>query len=186
MSPHLDAFVDAGFDKELLARVLLCERQTLSYSLDGKLQPVLAALEGVLGSPQAVVEAVSKAPSLLGMSLCTLDSNLKFLRGLGLTDSEIGDTVSRQPQLFYRDYTSAEFQTKLRYFEVVLGRCPRDMLLQHPAYLKSGLHLIDYRVSALPGDAQSYPCLRPGGLVPHCQSMRLSWSRCPAVLQKGK
>ena len=182
----MDAVVGAGFTKEQLVRVLLQDRKMLTYSLDGKLQPVLAALEGVLGSRQAVVEAVAKAPDLLGASLNTLDSNVRFLKELGLSDSEIRASVSRQPQLFYRDYTSAEFQTKLRYFEVVLGRCPRDMLLQHPAYLKSGLHLIDYRVSALPGDAQSYPCLRPGGLVPHCQSMRLSWSRCPAVLQKGK
>ena len=142
MSPHVH---DAGFSKEQLARVPFEQHQTLTCSLDGKLQPVLAALEGVLGSPQAVVEAVSRAPGLLGSSVNTLDSNVRFLRELGLSDSDIGASVSKQPQLFYKDYTSAEFQNKLRYFEVVLCRCPQDMFLQYPGYLMSGLHKIDYR-----------------------------------------
>ena len=73
-----------------------------------------------------------------------------------MSDSEIRDSVYRQPQLFYRDYTSAEFQDKLRYFDVVLGRTSRDMFFQFPTYLMSGLHKIDYRVSTLPVDASIF------------------------------
>ena len=146
----MDSVVYAGLTKEVLARVFLRHPIMLTFSLDGKLQPVLAALESVLGSRLAVVEAISRAPELLGASLNTLDSNVRFLRELGLSDSEIRASVSRQPQLFYRDLTSAEFQGKLRYFEVVLCRCPRDMFVRYPSYLLSGLHKIDYRVRLLP------------------------------------
>jgi len=148
----VDAVAGAGFTKEQLVRVLLQDRKMLTYSLDGKLQPVLAALEGVLGSRQAVVEAVSKAPSLIGSSLNTLASNVRVLAELGLTVSEISLSVNKQPQLFYKDYLSPMLKQKLHYFEVVLGRCPRDMFRQYESYLMSGLHKIDYRVSTLPVD----------------------------------
>ncbi|GAB4813218.1 hypothetical protein N2152v2_000264 [Parachlorella kessleri] len=149
LEPGLAKRLVHGFTKELLAGVLLRDKQLLVSSLDGKLQPLLAALERVLGSRQAVVGAVRKAPPLLGMSLCTLYSNVKHLGELGLSESEILDSISRQPQLFTMDYMSPPFQDKLRYFEVVLGRCPRDMFLQFPGYLLSGLHKIDYRASFL-------------------------------------
>ncbi|GAB4813219.1 hypothetical protein N2152v2_000265 [Parachlorella kessleri] len=135
-----------GFAEGQLTRTVLQDGKMLTYSLDGKLQPVLAALEGVLGGRQAVVEAVSKCAPLLGMSLSTLDGNVEYLKELGLSESEIRDSVSRQPQLFCRDYTSPVLQDK---FEVVLGRCPRDMFLHFPTYLLSGLHKIDYRASFL-------------------------------------
>ena len=140
----------AGFGKQELAKVLSRSTMALSCSWGGKLQPVLAALEGVLGSRQAVMAAVSKAPELLGMALTTIDDNLSVLHAAGLSPDGVRRSISKQPQLFYRAYASPEFQAKLRYFDEVLGMAPRLMFLEFPSSLMFGLHRIDYRVSNLP------------------------------------
>ena len=64
-------------------------------------------------------------------------------------------SVGRQPQLFLCDYKSEDFQTKLRYYEVVLGKSPRHMLVEQPLMLKSALGRADYKVS------YAQPCYWP-------------------------
>ena len=73
-------FLLAGFSKQQLAKVLSGSTMVLARSWDGKLQPVLAALEGVLGSRQAVVAAVSRAPDLLGISYLPLTTTCVCFR----------------------------------------------------------------------------------------------------------
>jgi len=159
-------FLLAGFSKQQLAKILSMNTMALTSSWDGKLQPVLVALEGVLGSRQAVVTAVSEAPDLLGIALATLGDNLHVLRAAGLSPEEVRCSISKQPQLFYRAYASPEFQAKLRYFDEVLGRAPRLLFLKSPGYLKSSLRLIDYRVS-YPQYMQVLQTLVPGLLSGH-------------------
>ena len=118
----------------------------LSLSLENNLQPTLVALEGVLGSPAALIAAVQLAPDLLIMGLGTISSNLAAMRGLGLAADEIQQAVGKEPQLFPWDYAGKTFQAKLRYYEVVLGRSPGHMLVRQPGYLKYGLQRVDYRV----------------------------------------
>ncbi|GAB4813252.1 hypothetical protein N2152v2_000298 [Parachlorella kessleri] len=136
-----------GFDEEQLSRVLRACPMVLSSNLEDKIKPILAALQSVLGSQEGVVAAVVKAPSLLVAALETIDGNVGVLKELDMSSADIMKSVSRQPQLFACDYRSEDFQTKLRYFEAVLGRTPRHMLLEQPMVLKSALKKVDYRVS---------------------------------------
>ncbi|GAB4822696.1 hypothetical protein N2152v2_009742 [Parachlorella kessleri] len=78
-----------GFHKQELSRMILQNPMILASSWDGKLQPMLATLEGVLGSRQAVVAAVSKGPQLLSTALDTLKDNFRALQQLELSDSEV-------------------------------------------------------------------------------------------------
>ena len=119
----------------------------LASSWSNKLHPRLAALEEVLGSRQAVVAAVSKAPPLLGSALDTFDSNLRVLQAAGLSPDEVRCCISKQPQLFYRAFASPEFRSKLCCFNKVLGIAPRRLFVERPSYLQSSLRRIDYRVS---------------------------------------
>ncbi|GAB4822694.1 hypothetical protein N2152v2_009740 [Parachlorella kessleri] len=136
-----------GFSKEQLTTIVTRNPMIPTCSWDGKLQPMLMTLEGVLGSRQAVVAAVSKAPQLLVSAMNTIRDNLRALQQLGLTEGEMQRLGARQPQLLVFKLGSAEFQAALRYFEAVLGRPPRQMLVQYPGYLKSSLRRIDYKVS---------------------------------------
>ena len=139
----------AGFSREQLGKVVARNRPVLTFSLEGTVQPLLAALEVACGgSRAAVVKAVCTAPMLLGMALGTVGGNVAAMRRLGLSDADIAQSVAKCPQLFACDYTiEEEFGAKLRYFEEVFGKPPWDML-QHPAYLKSGLRGIDRKVGA--------------------------------------
>ena len=123
----------------------------LASSWSNKLHPRLAALEEVLGSRQAVVAAVSKAPNLLCTALDTIKSNFCFLEQLALSELEVQRLTASQPQLLAFRFDSADFQATLRYFESVLGKAPRQMFVYCPSYLKSGLHRVDYKVSELAG-----------------------------------
>jgi hypothetical protein len=136
----------------------------LSCSLKNKLQPTLEALEQVLGSPAEVVQAVSKAPSLAVMALDTMNTNVALMHGLGLSAQEAQQSVVKEPQLFCRDYGGKVMQAKLCYFEAVLGRGPREMLLEQAFFLKYGLHRIDHRVrhaSWLPAYKHCLKSLQP-------------------------
>ena len=121
----------------------------LSSDVKDKLEPVLRALEQVLGSSTDVVEVVGSTPSLLSMALGTIASNVQVMRDMGLSDADIQASVKKAPQLFGFDYTSEDFQAKLRYYPEVLGRSARHMLLAEPALLKYRLRRIALRVRVL-------------------------------------
>ncbi|GAB4822693.1 hypothetical protein N2152v2_009739 [Parachlorella kessleri] len=136
-----------GFSREELSKVVLRMPMILTCSWEGKLQPMLAALEVVLCSRQAVVAAVSKAPDLLCTALNTIEDNFLALQQFGLTEGDVQRLAARQPQLLSHRIRSADFQATLCYFETVLGRSPQQMLVHYPGYLKSSLRRIDYKVS---------------------------------------
>ena len=137
-----------GFSKEQLGKVVARNRSVLTYNLEEKLQPLVAALEVTCGSSRAaVVDAASRAPGLLGMALGTVDGNVAAMRRLGLSDADIAQSVTKCSQLFVHDYSTEEFGSKLRYFEEVFGSPPRHSLLEHPSFLMYGLRRVDCRVS---------------------------------------
>ena len=119
----------------------------LTSSLEEKIKPTLAALESVLGSAEGVVAAVAKEANLLVSAVETIEGNVEVMQKLGLSAEDIRKSVRKQPQLFQFDYQRADFQAKLRYFETVLGRSPRHMLVEQPSALMSALKRVDYRVS---------------------------------------
>ena len=135
-----------GFSDEQLSSVLR-NPMVLTSSLEDKTKPTLAALHDVLGSQEAVVVAVAKAPTLLGSAVETLKGNVEVMEELGLSLTDIQKSVGKQPQLFAWDYKNEEFHNKLRYFGTVLGRSPRHMLVGQPSSLMSDLRKVDYRVS---------------------------------------
>ena len=126
----------------------------LASSWSNKLHPRLAALEEVLGSRQAVVAAVSKAPPLLGSALDTFDSNLRVLQAAGLSPDEVRVLLSSHPRLLVWALGSNEFQAKLHYFDEVLGLSPWLMFLERHHYLLRSLCRVDYRVSNI----RNIPC----------------------------
>ena len=136
-----------GFDEERLSKVFQRNFMVLTSDLEDKIKPTLAALQSVLGSQEGVVAAVAKEPNLLVSAVETLEGNVEVMLKLGLSSSDIRKSVGKQPQLFGLDYKQEVFQAKLRYFEVVLGRGPRHMLVEQPAILKTALWRVDYRVS---------------------------------------
>ena len=119
----------------------------LTSSLEEKIKPTLAALESVLGSAEGVVAAVAKEANLLVSAVETIEGNVQVMQELGLSGADIRTSVRKQPQLFRFDYKSEGFQAKLRYFETVLGRSPRRMVVEQPWALTSALKRVDYRVS---------------------------------------
>ncbi|GAB4813244.1 hypothetical protein N2152v2_000290 [Parachlorella kessleri] len=138
---------DYGFDDEQLSKVLSRHYMVLTSNLEGKVKPTLAALQSVLGSQEGVVAAVARAPGILVSALDTIAGNVEAMQELGLSSEDINESVGRQPQLFAHDYKKEGFQDKLRYFEEVLGRSPRHVLLEQPSTLMSALKKVDYRVS---------------------------------------
>ncbi|GAB4813232.1 hypothetical protein N2152v2_000278 [Parachlorella kessleri] len=138
---------DYGFDSKQLSKVLRGCLMALGSSVENKIKPTLAALQSVLGSQDSVVEAVVNNPSLLVSAVETLEGNVEVMQQLGMSSAEISKSVGKQPQLFGCDYQKQDFQDKLRYFEAVLDRSPRHMLVEQPAVLKSALKRVDYRLS---------------------------------------
>ena len=148
----------AGFTREQLGKVVARNRSVLTLSLEETVQPLLAALEGVCGgSRTGVMKAVCTEPMLLGMALGTVGGNVAAMRRLGLSDADIAQSVAKCPWLFGYDYTSEEFGARLRYFEEVFGKTPKEMLVQHPTYLRVGMRNIDRKVGA--GHARSVEIL---------------------------
>jgi len=126
---------------------VLHNAMVLTSSLEGKIKHTLAALESVLGSAEGVVAAVAKAPTLLVSAVETIQGNVEVMQNLGLSGADIRMSAAKQPQLFKFNYRSEGFQAKLRYFDAVLGRSPRHMLVEQPWALTSALKRVDYRVS---------------------------------------
>ncbi|GAB4813251.1 hypothetical protein N2152v2_000297 [Parachlorella kessleri] len=136
-----------GFGNEQLSRVLSRNYMVLTSNLEDNVKPTLAALQSVLGSQEGVVAAVAKAPNLLSSAVETIEGNMEVMQKLGLSSADIKKSVRRQPQLFAFDYNNEDFQDKVHYYEAVLGRSPRHLLLEQPSILMNALKKVDYRVS---------------------------------------
>ncbi|GAB4822697.1 hypothetical protein N2152v2_009743 [Parachlorella kessleri] len=188
-----------GFSKNELSKMILKTPMILVCSLDSKLQPMLATLEGKLGSRQAVVAAASKAPDLLVTALDTIRDNFRALQQLGLSEIEVQQLAARQPKLLAFRMGSAEFQGTLRYSDTVLGRTARQMLLQYPSYLTSSLRRIDYKVSFMEHkgdthykatltfikDADEKFCQRYGYSLAEFEAWEAQWLRSERAREYG-
>lgn len=126
--------------QEQLRSVVTKFPQFLSHDLEAKLEPIVAYMTEELRLPEDVIaRALMTAPDVFGRSLDTIRRNVEGLRGIGLTDIDLGRYLRAFPGGLKIDVSKEPYRSKLEFLEGKLGQKPSATLPVHPMFLTYGL-----------------------------------------------